>query len=956
MRKLLLSLLTIAFSLLVIAQTKIETSELADLYKSTTSKQISIHDPSVVFDSTTQMYYIYGSHYYGGKSKDLRNWTPITNYYSTTYDKAFKKNNTRTVNRILPGKSQIEEVDFPSFDAAAFCATYAGIQVGDRKPTTEADWVKGDQWAADVIWNPSMKKWCYYVSLNGDNWASVVVLMTSDNIEGPYTYQGPIVFGGFNGQKYSGKSVDYKKTDLEIVLGPLSSLPSRYKTDKWGTYYPNCIDPCVFFDEEGEMWLAYGSWSGGIFMLKLDKETGLRDYTYTYTGTGTSPNAVNDDAYFGKRIAGGYYVSGEGPYIQHIGNYFYLFMSYGFFSPDGGYEMRVFRSEKPTGPYKDAAGNVATFTNYQMNYGPNAATNKGMKLIGAMNNWGTMKVGECAQGHNSACVDDKGRTFLVCHTKFNNGTAGHSVRAYQLYMNKKGWLCTAPFQFNGETVNDEYIANNNPWTANDVEGDYHLMIHPYKLDYAKMAESTPKTIHLSVDGKITGDYTGTWQFTDEGKSYFQLKLGSVTYEGVLVEQSLENNTAKALCFTTVCCTSGASCGVPAWGYKLQPKNAIAYNYLNNTSKLKLSAVSSISKNVDIIFATEENTTLSWESSMPEIVSNTGKYNPDTVAVSLTMTARLECGDYYWESVFNSKAAKASEVKGDPYSGIVAYYDFNTSPCLNAYNQEEKTTVGRANTTISAPKFVGDYSRFGNVLHQYFGALGSNSYTRMPNPLKSQNNIDGFTVSLWVKRADSNLWDALWSFFNSTSSKANGPRLFLTGNTYLGFNDDNGNWFDVNHPDSKKVTSVSPNEWKLVTVTFSASNGYTIYVDGTKMYSTTYAGSSSKISEFNKQLVIDFVTSADYFYLGLGSFWGSAEASFDDLLIYNRELSSDDVKGLSTVLNRVNDLSPEGVDALSIDQIDDIQPVRQGIFDLTGRKVEKTSNGIYIINGKKVLMK
>ena len=112
MRKLLLSLLTIAFSLLVIAQTKIETSELADLYKSTTSKQISIHDPSVVFDSTTQMYYIYGSHYYGGKSKDLRNWTPITNYYSTTYDKAFKKNNTRTVNRILPGKSQIEEVDF----------------------------------------------------------------------------------------------------------------------------------------------------------------------------------------------------------------------------------------------------------------------------------------------------------------------------------------------------------------------------------------------------------------------------------------------------------------------------------------------------------------------------------------------------------------------------------------------------------------------------------------------------------------------------------------------------------------------------------------------------------------------------------------------------------------------------------------------------------------------------
>ena len=71
-------------------------------------------------------------------------------------------------------------------------------------------------------------------------------------------------------------------------------------------------------------------------MLKLDKKTGLRDYTYTYSGTGSSPNAnATSDAYFGLKIAGGYYVSGEGPYIQHIGNYYYLFMSY------GGYDYSV---------------------------------------------------------------------------------------------------------------------------------------------------------------------------------------------------------------------------------------------------------------------------------------------------------------------------------------------------------------------------------------------------------------------------------------------------------------------------------------------------------------------------------------------------------------------------------------------------------------------------------------
>lgn len=956
MRKLLFLLFLTNTALFVNAQTKVETSELTDLYKSTTSKQISIHDPSVVYDANTQYFYIYGSHYFGGKSKDLRNWSPITNYYNTTYDKAFKSNAKRTVKRVLPGKTaaDAESVDFPSYDAAAFCATYAGVTVGDRKPTTEAQWVSGDQWAADVVWNPSMNKWCYYVSLNGDYWASVVVLMTSDKPEGPYTYQGPVVFGGFDGQKHSGKAVDYKTTDLEIVLGTQSTLPSRYKTDKWGTFYPNCIDPCVFFDKEGEMWLAYGSWSGGIWMLKLDKETGLRDYTYTYSGTGTTPNATSDDAYFGKRIAGGYYVSGEGPYIQRIGDYYYLFMSYGFFSPDGGYEMRVFRSDKPTGPYKDASGNVATYTQYQMNYGPKAQTNKGMKLIGAMNHWGNMTVGECAQGHNSACVDDKGRTFLVCHTKYNNGTAGHNVRAYQMYLNKSGWLVTAPFQFNGETTTDADIASSRPWSEEDVAGEYHVLIHPYKLDYENMQEVTPKTITLTSDGKVRGDYSGSWKYTDEGKSYFEIKLTvsgtSTTYYGVVVEQTLENNTAKTLCFTAV-----ANSGVPVWGYKLQPKSAIAYNYQQHTSAFKLTTLSSVSKNINIMFDPVENVDLSWTSSNPELLSETGKYNPSQEDETVTMKARLSSGNYYWENEYSSKVKAAAEVKGDPCTGIVAYYDFDDSPNANAYNAEQQVTVGRSKTTTTAPKYEVDYQRFGNVLHTYFGAQSANSYARMINPLKGAANLDGFTVSMWVNRTDNNLFDALWSFFSPTSPAAEGARLYFTGNCYIGFNDNAGHWFDVNHPDAKKPTNITVGEWRLVTVTFSKEDGYALYVDGSKIYSTSYTDNAGgTIDSFDKQVVLNHVTSADYFYLGFGSFWGSADAKYDDLLIYNRALSSDDVKGLTTLLNRTSDFTPEGVSIETVETEAAKPAARQGIYDLTGRKVAvPAAHGIYIVNGKKV---
>ena len=185
--------------------------------------------------------------------------------------------------------------------------------------------------------------------------------------------------------------------------------------------------------------MSYGSWSGGIYILQLDPNTGLRDYNVTYTGDFDTKGAnVTSDPYFGKKIAGGRYVSGEGSYIEHIGNHYYLFMSYGGLEPNGGYEMRVFRSSRPDGPYKDMNGTDAIFTSWKLNYGPNA-DNRGEKLLGAYNHWGFMNVGERAQGHNSVLAAEDGRTYLVYHTKFNDGTAGHQVRVHQLFLNRSGW-------------------------------------------------------------------------------------------------------------------------------------------------------------------------------------------------------------------------------------------------------------------------------------------------------------------------------------------------------------------------------------------------------------------------------------------------------------------------------------------------------------------------------------
>ena len=108
-----------------------------------------------------------------------------------------------------------------------------------------------------------MQKWCQYLSINGDQWHSSIILLTSDNIEGPYLYQGPVVISGFDNGSHS-----FKDTDVELVLGTLTTLPSRYNSPWASTTkpsLPNNIDPCVFYDEEGKLWMAYGSWSGGRY-------------------------------------------------------------------------------------------------------------------------------------------------------------------------------------------------------------------------------------------------------------------------------------------------------------------------------------------------------------------------------------------------------------------------------------------------------------------------------------------------------------------------------------------------------------------------------------------------------------------------------------------------------------------------------------------------------------------
>ncbi len=470
-------------------------------------KTISCHDPSIAVGEDKEgkkCYYIFGSHRAWAKSYDLQNWEYFTDNLSTDY------------REILA-------------EPAAWSAHGSNHYQVD-----------GYMWAPDVVYNKAMGKWCMYLSVDGDNWYSSIVLLTADTLEGDWTYEGIVVYSGFHSAEF------YDETDVAEVTGE-KEYPERYnKGKKWGDYYPNNIDACVFYDDDGNLWMTYGSWSGGIFMLELDEETGFRDKNVKYEEN------IHSDPYFGKKIAGGAYVSGEASYIQKIGDYYWLFMCYGGLEARGGYNVRVFRSKTPDGDYVDELGNDPYFDNWVQNFNMPI----GERLFGGYK-WNTFTKGQVAQGHNSAFVDDDGKAYMVFHTRTTDGTEGHYVKVHQLFLNKNGWLVAAPYQTCGETfVTDGY-------TLSDVYGTYDVMMHKLDIDYVNLDVTKTSKITLGEDGTITGDYVGSWSL-QEGTPYIDLVIDGVTYSGVTVKMNVENTKIETLVFTAL----GDTNQITFWGSKV----------------------------------------------------------------------------------------------------------------------------------------------------------------------------------------------------------------------------------------------------------------------------------------------------------------------------------------------------------------------------------------------------
>ena len=475
---------------------------------------------------------------------------------------------------------------------------------------------------------------------------SCISYMVSREIEGEYRFGDTIVYSGFtkNGE-YDGKSTRDTSWDndylnlKELVEKGAANGGIDEVSDNWfnadgswnHTYAPNAIDPNVFFDASGErLYLSYGSWSGGMFLLELDRRTGEAIYPGTDGTDEASGNFI--DRYFGLHLIGGDHQSGEGPYISYDAEtgYYYLYCTYGGLMSSGGYNMRLFRSENVTGPYLDAAGN-------------NAADNKtngdkyGIKLIGNYAFYD--QVGKRAAGHNSQLNATDGSRYLIYHQRFDikPQLEAHEVRVHQQFMNEDLWPVTAVYEYRGEQPGH--------YEEEELTGSYEFINHGRKTD-GDMLETT--MITLEEDHTVTGSVTGSWECIESGKGYdyCTIIIGDVTYKGIFFRQHKENaDPDPVMTFTAI--GSDNTC---IWGSKAEAADAELLTGIvaESLKKVILETAKAHGQLPDEM----NGCTITWKSADEAVITNEGLILSPAEKSKVDLTAVISCQDTVLERTYH----------------------------------------------------------------------------------------------------------------------------------------------------------------------------------------------------------------------------------------------------------------------------------------------------------------
>lgn len=219
----------------------------------------------------------------------------------------------------------------------------------------------GDMWAPDISYRNGTY-WLYYsVSSFGSQTSAIGVATRTSLAGGSWQDQGMVI------------------------------TSSTFPTNE------NAIDPNIITDTQGNVWMNWGSWWNGIYMVQLNPQTG-------------KPAAAAQPIHIAGRNGSGI----EGPFIIYARGYYHLFTSWDrcCAGASSTYNMRYGRSASVTGPYVDKAGR-------QLTSGGGTLLSDGSQYPG---------------GHNSV-LEENGNYYLVYHTY----TPGNTLQIRRLFFDSQAW-------------------------------------------------------------------------------------------------------------------------------------------------------------------------------------------------------------------------------------------------------------------------------------------------------------------------------------------------------------------------------------------------------------------------------------------------------------------------------------------------------------------------------------
>lgn len=355
----------------------------------------------------------------------------------------------------------------------------------------------------DNIWAPYIIKigseYRLYYSLSSERHKlSATGLLVSDSPTGPFTERGLVVTSN---------------TNIDMT---------------------NAIDPAVVVDQAGAHWMYYGSAFDGIYVMELNPADGLA-------------KTANDKGFrIAERGYTGSYINGniEAPeviYNEETG-FYYLFLSYDWLETK--YNIRVGRSQSPTGPFLDYSGNDM-----------NDASDDIPMIVAPYQFQG--HPGWQGVAHNAVFKD--GNEYYIAHQGRPTADPFYMImHVRKLYWTEDGWPLASPQRFaNMET---EEI------TTESIVGNWERIILNYRIIPGYANEQilpdlqVATNIIINSDGTIGATPAHTWTFD---APWLTMNLGTDGVHKVYVDNGYDwENHVPTILFTGL-----DQSGTAIWGKK-----------------------------------------------------------------------------------------------------------------------------------------------------------------------------------------------------------------------------------------------------------------------------------------------------------------------------------------------------------------------------------------------------